>query len=205
VPADETFTQIETERLVLRRFTAADIDAFVAYRSDADVASLQSWESYSPKDGLEFLAHQLQINPGSPSEWFQFAIESKDTGVLVGDCAMHVSDEDPRQAEIGFTIAPDHQGVGYATEAIEALLDYLFAEKRLRRVYAVTDVHNNAAVALLEGIGFRREGTFIESVWFKRRWASEHLYAILRREWLDEEEDQPRHSDAGTRPRRSEH
>ena len=205
MPADENFTRLETERLILRRFTAEDIDAFVAYRSDSDVASLQSWESYSPKDGREFLAHQLLIHPCSPGEWFQFAIESKDTGVLIGDCAMHVSDEDPRQAEIRFTVAPDHQGVGYADEAVAAVLDYLFGEKRLRRVYAMTDVNNAAAIALLDGLGFRREGTFVESSWFKRRWASEHLYAMLRREWLDDDEQPPRGSDAGKLLGRSEH
>lgn len=192
MPADPTFTHIETERLILRRFTDADIDAFVAYRSDADVASLQSWESYSPKDGQEFLAHQLEIHPGQPGEWFQFAIEAKDFGALVGDCALHVLDEDPRQAEIGFTLAPDHQGMGYMTEAVEAVLDYVFGTLRKHRVYALTDVKNERAIALLERVGFRREGTFIESAWFKRRWASEHLYAMLHTEWMPEDaEEEP--------------
>jgi len=191
MPPDPDFTSIESERLVLRRFTDADLDAFVAYRSDADVASLQSWESYSMKDGLEFLAHQREIHPGIPGEWFQFAIEAKDYGGLVGDCALHVLDEDPRQAEIGFTLAPDHQGIGYMTEAIELLLDYVFEDLRKHRVFALTDVKNERAIALLERLHFRREGTFVESVWFKRRWASEHLYAVLHHEWFPEGEEEP--------------
>ncbi len=191
MPADETFSRLETERLTLRRFTEADLDAFVTYRSDADVASLQSWESYSDTDAREFLTHQLKVHPGTPGEWFQFAIEAKDFGGLVGDCALQVLDEDPRQAEIGFTLAPDHQGLGYMTEAIEALLDYVFGPLRKHRVFALTDVKNERAIALLERVGFRREGTFIESQWFKRRWASEHLYAMLHGEWTKDGEEEP--------------
>jgi RimJ/RimL family protein N-acetyltransferase len=187
--ADEDFTTIETERLILRRFTEDDLDAFVEYRSEPGVSSLPPWESYSRRDADEFLAHQRQIHPGAPGEWFQFAIESKDGGSIVGDCALHVTDEDPQQAEVGFTTAPDHQGVGYATEAVEALLDYVFEDLGKHRVYALTDVDNAPAIVLLEKLGFRREGTFVESVRFKRRWASEHLYAMLRREWLGEQDE----------------
>lgn len=188
MPADEDFTQLNSERILLRRFRSEDLDAFVAYRSDASVSALQPWENYSPLDGIEFLAQQSAIHPGSPGEWFQLAIESKETGGLVGDVAMHVSDDDPLQVEIGFSMATDHQGLGYATEAVETLLDYLFRDLRKHRAFAITDVSNARAIELLERVGFRREGTFVDAVRFKRRWASEHLYAMLRREWLPDEE-----------------
>ena len=121
--------------------------------------------------------------PGTLGEWFQFAIELKETGALVGDSALKV-EEDGRQAEVGFTLSREHQGKGYASEAVSRLLDYVFGQLDLHRVYAITDQENAPSVALLERLGMRREGAFVENAWFKGRWSSEYLYAVLRDEWL---------------------
>jgi RimJ/RimL family protein N-acetyltransferase len=116
---DAAFTALTTERLVLRRFRPEDLDAFVAYRSDPETAHYQSWEApYRPSQARQFL-HELQaIHPDTPGEWFQFAVALCHTDRLIGDCGAHVCAEDARQAEIGFTLAPQHQGYGYATEAV---------------------------------------------------------------------------------------
>jgi RimJ/RimL family protein N-acetyltransferase len=50
-------------------------------------------------------------------------------------------------------------------------------------VRAICDVENPASARVLERVGFRREGQFIENAWFKGRWSSEFLFAILGREW----------------------
>jgi hypothetical protein len=70
------------------------------------------------------------------------------------------------------------------SSAVARLLDYAFGELDLHRVYAITDQENEPLVALLERLGLRREGEFVENAWFKGRWSSECLYAILRDEWL---------------------
>jgi RimJ/RimL family protein N-acetyltransferase len=90
---------------------------------------------------------------------------------------------EPRQAEIGFSFARAHQGQGFAAEAVARLLAYLFGDLGLHRVVAVTDVGNLAATRLLERLGLRREGTFVENIWFKGAWGSEFSYAMLHREW----------------------
>jgi RimJ/RimL family protein N-acetyltransferase len=121
--------------------------------------------------------------PGSPGEWFQFAVVLKGTEQLIGDCGLK-TEEDVRQAEIGVTFAREHQGKGYAYEAVSRLLDYAFGDLGVQRVVAIADRQNAPSVALLERLGMRREGSFIRNVWFKGHWASEYLYAILRDEWL---------------------
>lgn len=68
-------------------------------------------------------------------------------------------------------------------EAVAALLDFLFQELQLHRVVAQTDVRNVPSVRLLERLGFRREGHFIEGFYLRGEWASEYLYALLAREW----------------------
>jgi RimJ/RimL family protein N-acetyltransferase len=121
---------------------------------------------------------------GVPGEWFQFAIESKEMGDLIGDCALRVDEHEPYRAEIGFTLAREHQGKGFASEAVSVLLDYAFGTLGLHRVVAIADCRNAPSVALLERVGMRREGHFLENVWFKRGWADEYLYAVLKDEWL---------------------
>lgn len=64
------------------------------------------------------------------------------------------------------------------------MLDYAFDTLRLDRVVARVDGRNAPSVALLERLGMRREGHFVENSWFKGRWADEYLYAVLRHEWL---------------------
>lgn len=175
--------RLETDRLVLRRFQESDLEAFLAYRNDPEVARYQSWTSYSREEGEAFLARQKDLEPGTPGEWTQIALERREAPGLIGDCALRVLGEDPRQAEIGFTLARAWQGHGYGAEAVAALLAHLFETRGLHRVFAVTDAENTAAAALLERTGMRREGHLLENIWFKGAWGSEFLYAILEREW----------------------
>lgn len=177
-----TFTFIESPRLILRRFADADLRPFLAYLNDPPVARYQSWESYTEQEARAVIEQQKTRSPGEPGQWFTFALELKETGALVGHVALSVKDE--RQAEIGFTTARAFHGRGLASEAAARVLDYAFTEMNLRRVTAVTDVENVKSAALLERLGMRREGHFVENIWFKGRWGSEYLYAILRDEWL---------------------
>jgi len=129
------------------------------------------------------IAGQSGHSPDIPGTWFQLAITRADSGEMIGDCGLHCRQEDPRQMEIGITLAPAHQGHGYATEALGVVLDYLFVRLGKHRVTATTDADNAAAAALLRRLGFRREGHFIDNVWFKGKWGSEFSFALLRREW----------------------
>jgi RimJ/RimL family protein N-acetyltransferase len=173
----------ETARLRARPFTENDIEAFVAYRKNPEVARYQSWSDYTIEQGRELVASMQQLRPGIPGKWYQIALQEQESAELVGDLAIKVDSSEPREAEIGFTLAPDQQGKGYATEAVRGLLNYGFATLGLHRVIAVTDALNVRAAALLDRIGMRREGHFIDNVFFKGAWGSEFLFALLDNEW----------------------
>jgi RimJ/RimL family protein N-acetyltransferase len=174
---------LETVRLTIRRFERSDVDPFLTYRNDPEVAKYQSWESCTKQEAIDLVREMEATDPGTPGEWFQFAIEFKQTATLIGDCGLK-TEADGRQAEIGFTFSRAYQGRGLASEAVARLLDYAFGGLGLHRVYAITDQENVRSVALLERLGMRREGEFVENAWFKGRWSSEYLYATLRDEWL---------------------
>lgn len=98
---------------------------------------------------------------GTPGHWCQLAFEALPGGILVGDLAAKVGASEPREMEVGFTLAPAHQGQGYGTEALRGLLDVAFGTLGLHRVIAVTDALDAPAAALLEGsaCGVRRTST----------------------------------------------
>jgi RimJ/RimL family protein N-acetyltransferase len=175
---------LETDRLLLRQFRDSDLNEFLAYRSDPEVARYQGWSiPYEEDQARAFIDKMKNAIPGMPGEWFQAAIELKTTKTVIGDCAFHVMKSDGRQAYIGITLSHSYWGKGYGEEASRRLLDYLFGELNLHRVVAECDVDNAASLLLLERIGFRREAHLIENIWFKGNWGSEFHYALLEREW----------------------
>ncbi len=176
---------LKTERLQLRPFQESDLLAFAAYRSDPEVARYQSWTPpYSFDQAVAFLENMKCARPGTPGAWYQLAVELQSRPGIIGDCAFQVLPDDERQAQIGYTFSRSFQKKGYATEAVRALLDFLFVEYRLHRVTATCDAENLASARLLERVGMRRESHLIENIWFKGAWGDEYSYAILDREWL---------------------
>lgn len=147
---------LETERLRLRPFETRDVEAFSRYRSDPEVARYQGWDApFSLEQAARFVKEMQSEQPGRPGGWYQLALELKATGEMVGDCAFIVLFEDSRQAELGFTLAREHQGKGYAREAVDKLLGYLFSDLRLHRVRANCDPENTNSRRLLERLGMR--------------------------------------------------
>ena len=177
------FVRVESERLVLRRFEDRDLAPLLAYRNDPEVARYQGWESVSEREARGMIRQLEREQPGTPAEWFQFAVALKSADVLIGDCALKVERGDARQAEVGYTLSRAYQGKGYASEAVSRLLDYAFGEMGLHRVVAITDQRNEPSYRLLERLGLRREGSFVRNAWFKGEWTSEYLYAVLGEEW----------------------
>lgn len=179
-----SFSTLETERLILRRFSDDDLAPFLAYLNDPSVARYQTWESYTEEQAREVIEKQKNLEPGLPGKWFTFALELKETKQLVGHIALSVKEQDQQQAEIGFTLAREFHGQGLAREATACVLDYVFDVLGLHRVVAIADCENESSVNLLNRLGMRREGHFIQNIWFKGKWGDEYLYAILREEWL---------------------
>lgn len=175
---------LETTRLILRPFEDRDAQVFADYRSDPEVARLQGWEApYSLEKAVQFVNEMKSTQPGKPGDWYQLAMEIKSSGELIGDCAFQVLSFDSPQAEIGVTLARRFQGQGYAVEGVTRLLEYLFDELNLHRVRANVDPQNRASIRLLERLGFRYEGRWIESWFLKGVWCDEDWYAMLEREW----------------------
>ncbi|XVU22314.1 GNAT family N-acetyltransferase [Actinoplanes sp. CA-054009] len=174
---------IATERLILRRFRPADAPVLAEYRSDPAVARYQSWDAPFPLLRAETaVANFIASDPDQPG-WFQYAIERVAERDLIGDVAVHLHDN-AKQAEIGFTLASQHQKQGYATEAVRAVLDRLFRVQGLHKVAGECDARNVGSASLMERLGFTREGLLRQQTFIKGEWTDDLIYGLLAAEWL---------------------
>ncbi|GIH02497.1 N-acetyltransferase [Rhizocola hellebori] len=173
----------ETPRLVIRRFQATDVAAFAAYRCDPEVARYQSWSPAMTMQEAAALVDEFATGDPDVPGWFQYAIAMRAADpVLIGDVGVHLH-ENMMQAEIGFTLNRQHQGHGYATEAVQAMLHHLFAYRRLKRVSAECDARNSASARLLQRVGFQREGLRRQHTWIKGEWTDDLLFGLLAAEF----------------------
>jgi RimJ/RimL family protein N-acetyltransferase len=175
---------LETERLVLRPYVRTDLEAYLAVRSQPEVVRYL----YDEPLTLERARQKLDRLIGSTAlaaedDWLAAAIVVRDSGDYVGDVAFHWVSVEHRTGEVGFVVDPEHQGLGYATEAARAMVDWGFGTFGLHRVIGRTEARNTASARVLERLGMRREAHLVENEWVKGEWQSELVYAILDREW----------------------
>lgn len=174
--------QLLTPRLRIRNLQVEDTAAFLVYRSNPEVTLYQGFDVMDEAEASFFIEEHSEKLFGKPGEWVQYGLELIETETLVGDCAIKLQD-DPRIAEVGITISHLEQQKGYAKEAMQGVLDFLFGSEKIHRVQETVDVENLASIKLLASMGFRQEGHFIENVFFNDKWGSEYRYALLRSEW----------------------
>ncbi|MFD3657614.1 GNAT family N-acetyltransferase [Streptomyces sp. NPDC058620] len=173
--------QIETSRLRLRRFLPCDIPDFAAYRSDGEVARYQNWDFPLPLASARRLVGEYSRRDPARPGWFPYAIELKEDASLIGDVAVN-RHPGGLKAELGFSIARERQGCGYASEAVRGVLGELFTQG-LRTAVAECDVRNTRSARLLEHLGFtyvRQHSVFVRE---KRERTQLSEFALPAERW----------------------
>jgi aminoglycoside 6'-N-acetyltransferase len=172
-----------TERLVVRAYTPADASRYAAIRSDPDVARYQGWSVPFPLERAErFMADLQGVQAPPPGEWFSVAICDAASGEVIGDVAVHRDGSFPT-AEIGYTLEPAWWGRGLATEAVGAVIGWLFDTQGLRRIEAQTHPDNAGSIAVLCKLGFVHEGTKRLSYGPDDDASDDAIFGLLRTEW----------------------
>ncbi len=175
---------VETERLLLRPFAAGDFDAVFAMQSRPDVARYLYWEARTEAEVRTALEKKIAgAAIHSEGDVLFLAAVLKTTNELVGDVVLEWVSRQHRTGEVGYIVHPDHQGHGYATEAVGVLLRVAFDELDLHRVVGRVESRNAPSARVLEKLGMRREAHLVENEYVKGEWQSELVYAILDREW----------------------
>ncbi|WP_251443968.1 MULTISPECIES: GNAT family N-acetyltransferase [unclassified Microbacterium] len=183
---DRIALPLRTERLIVRASTADDSDAVWRYRRIDEVGR---WLSTAPADAEAFRAHFTDPERLAVT----LLVELPGAGVI-GDIMLRVEDAwaqtevraqaEGVQAELGWAMDPAHQGRGYATEAVRAVMAACFTELGLRRVSAGCFAANEASWRMMERLGMRREehsrGTALHR---SGEWMDGMSYGLLQEEW----------------------
>jgi RimJ/RimL family protein N-acetyltransferase len=180
---------IATERLWLRPFVASDLDAALAIYGREDVNRYLDWDARSAEDVRAQLARITPFTDfGGDQHALRCAVLLRSTGELIGDVSLWQEDgwregEQRDQAEIGFVFHPDHQGRGYAAEAMREMLRIGFERGGMHRIIGRCDSRNRPSAALMERLGMHQEGHLHENLFIKGEWTDELDFAVLAGEW----------------------
>ena len=173
---------LRTERLVLRRFEASDLDAFHAYHSLPETARFLPGEAKSYTKSMESVGRYANFVFEKEGDWVALAIEAADSPGLLGEVVLKWL-PGRGQAEIGWSLAPAARGRGIASEAAGALLKLGFEDLGFHRIDAKLDALNTASAALCERLGMRLESRQVDKWHYKGQWATEVVFALLAEEW----------------------
>ncbi|GGN11255.1 N-acetyltransferase [Lentzea pudingi] len=173
-----------TGRLLLRPFEPTDLDDFHAYRSRPEVFRYLYDEPVSREECADLLAKLVADNElTGEGQRLTLAIHLPEAGRVIGSAMLKWRSESNRQGEIGYSLDPEFQGRGYASEAARKMLELGFDGLGLHRVVAECDPRNEPSWRLMERLGMRREAHFRELEVFKGEWGDLFVYAMLAEEY----------------------
>jgi len=172
---------ISTPRLVLRDFAPLDWYAVHAYASDAETMRFMFHEPRDAADARAYVERMLASQRATPRTSWELAVVRRDDGAVIGACDLTLAGD--AGGDLGYVLARDCWGRGYATEAATALVRAGFEELGLRRIFATCDVDNVASARVLEKVGLVREGLLERHKHARGRWWTSWQYAIAADAW----------------------
>ena len=175
---------IETERLRLRGFFPEDFEAFFRWRSSEEVARFKKYGPQSREAAARSFSDVRRHDKiAAEGDCVVFALERREDARVIGEMALYFVSAQHATGEIGWSLHPDFQGYGYATEAANAVFGLAFGAIGLHRMKASLDPRNAPSEALCRRLGMRLEAHHIEDFWCKGEWTDSYIFAILAREW----------------------
>ena len=184
--------KIETHRLILRPFTMEDAeDMFANWASDPEVTRFLTWPAHSSVEITRMVLADW-IPRYEDGGFFQWAVEWKESGAVIGSIAVVKLEEAIESAEIGYCLGRAFWGRGIMPEALRAVMDYLFDTAGLNRITAGHDVDNPKSGRVMEKAGMKKEGVLRASGTNNQGIRDVAVWAALR----EDRESKPAHKTA---------
>ena len=176
------FTNLKSNRLLLRRTTHEDADGMIALRGTPETMK------YLPRpllktqlEALDFINRtDTMINANQGINW---TIALNGNPQLIGTAGIYRIQPEHHRAETGYMVLPEYQGKGIATEAIDLMLQYAFNQLQFHSMQAVIDPANAASERVLQKNGFVKEAHFLENEYYNGVYYDSVIYSLLKRNY----------------------
>ena len=173
--------RLETERLMLEKWSKKDARELFAYASNPKVGPAAGWREHRSIGESKFRIKKIFI----PNRIWK--ITMKDEGVAIGSIGFEPDQKRPevRAMELGYSLAEEYWGRGIVPEAAEAVIDYGFRVVRLDIISIETAPDNLRSQRVIEKLGFVFEGNLRRSYrTIDDEVRDAYVYSILREEWM---------------------
>lgn len=173
---------LTTDRLILNRFTDADIPCLVSLCSDERITAttLAIPRPYTEAIGRQWIAsHAETIRQDAV---FPFAIRECETGELVGCIGLH-QNLTHRRAELGYWVGVPYWGNGYCTEAGREIIRFGFEDLGLNAITCGYFVGNTASQCVMQKLGIKHEGIRRQHYFRHEQYIDLAIGTLLRPEW----------------------
>lgn len=176
---------IQTKRLLLRKLRVEDSNQMYAnWASDSKVTRYLSWPPHDTIETVKALLHEKQ-QLYTDSNYFDWGIEIKQTQELIGTITVVDQHKSTQTFELGYAIGKNWWAKGYVTEALQAVVSYLFQETMVNRIEAKHDTNNENSGKVLRKTRFNYEGTLKKRGVNNRGIVDVSVYSILRKDWMN--------------------
>lgn len=171
--------ELRTQRLTLRKILPQDAGDVYAWMSDPEVCRYERW---TPHPSIEYSRGYILavFRDGDPAA-LHWGIEL--AGSLIGSVSVVGINDFDQKATLGYCLARRYWSKGYATEAVRAVLEYIFTQTSINRLEASHSVNNPASGKVLEKAGFLYEGLAKEYYRCGLGFQDSRLFALIRRDY----------------------
>ena len=173
---------LNTERLILRKMEMRDAEDVYEYSSDSVVPAYLLWRPHTSLEESRRYVHLVK-KYYAKKEFFDWALEHKESGKMIGTCGFSRIDEANLCAELGYVLHRAYWGQGLAVEAAKEVIRIGFEVLAFNRIEARYMIENHASARVLEKLGFTFEGVHRKSIFVKGQFRDIGYYALLKEDY----------------------
>ena len=174
--------KLHTERLVLRPMSVSDYEDMYDYAKSGELTKYLLWSPHPSseytKKYLKFVEKRYRMG-----DFYDWAIEEKSSGRMIGSCGFTTIDIEHRKGEIGYVINPTFHRCGYAVEAAQAIIEFGFYDLDLNRIECRIMKENEPSFKVAKKLGMTFEGYMRDALYVKGSYRTIGMCSILKEEF----------------------
>lgn len=175
---------LETNRLILRRFTLEDVDdMFNNWASSSNVTKFMTWSPYSSKEELKKYISKC-IDDYTNISNYNWCIENKENNQAIGNISAVGIREDIGEITVGYCLGEKYWHKGIMTEAFKRVIKFIFEDVSANRIMATHDTNNPNSGKVMVKCGLTYEGTLRKAALNNTGIYDSAVYSLLKEEYL---------------------